>query len=373
MTLSDTGLRFVVEPSSVSLTSEEREQLQELRPAGVMFRKRNFLQDAPYDEWLSEYARLLEDIRGAVRRPNLLIMIDHEGGRVHRFPQPITRFPYPAFYGSSEDSIRRVTEAMAVELKSLGVNVSCSPVADIHSNPKNPVINQRAYGRTAEEVCKRAVLCARTLLQNGIVPCGKHFPGHGDTGTDSHFALPVLHKSEVELHALELKPFEALVNEGVSLLMTAHILLPHLDKKYPATLSPAILRNLLREQMGYEGVVVADALGMNAIKNIVDSEEFSILATKAGVDLLLYVGDPVSIGDAIRCNKQLSVALERDEALLKSEMESEQRICALLESVSHYSVSQLPTEILEKHASLASSLSSHKEWEEFTFHVPGYD
>ena len=370
---TDTGLRFIVEPSSVRLSSEERDQLKELRPAGVMFRKRNFLQDAPYEKWLEEYSRLLEEIRVAIGRPKLLVMIDHEGGRVHRFPPPITRFPYPAFYASSEDSIKKVTEAMAVELKSLGVNVSCSPVADIHSNPDNPVINQRAYGRTAEEVCKRVVLCARTFLQHGIVPCAKHFPGHGDTGTDSHFALPVLDKSLVELQTLELQPFGALINEGVPLIMTAHILLPLLDRKYPATLSPAILRDVLRQTMGFDGVVVADALGMNAIKTTVESDEFSNLATKAGVDLLLYVGDPVSISDAIRCNRQLSIGLERDESLLERELESEQRIQSVLDVIPHYPVFQLSKEILEKNTSLAYSLSNYKEWEEFKLHIPGYD
>jgi beta-N-acetylhexosaminidase len=369
----DTGLRFIVEPSSVRLTSLEKEQLQELRPAGIMFRKRNFLQEAPYEQWLGEYSLLLDDIRGAVGRPNLLVMIDHEGGRVHRFPPPVTRFPYPAFYASSEDSVRRVTEAMAVELKSLGVNVSGSPVADIHSNPDNPVINQRAYGRTADEVCKRAVICARTLIENGIIPCGKHFPGHGDTGTDSHFALPVLDKSLEELQALELKPFEALISEGVTLLMTAHILLPHLDKNHPATLSPVILRNLLREKMGFRGVVVADALGMNAIKKTVDSDDFGILASKAGVDLLLYVGDPVSIGDAIRCKRQMSVAIEKEESLFEKEVESEQRIRTLLDMAPHYPVFQLSKELLDRNASLASSLNTHREWEEFTLHIPGYD
>lgn len=373
MTAQDTGLRFIVEPSSVRLSTEERDQLQELRPSGVMFRKRNFLQDVPYEEWLAAYSLLLKEIRDAVGRPNLFIMIDHEGGRVHRFPPPITRFPYPAFYAASDDSIVRVADAMAIELQSLGVNVSCSPVADIHSNPDNPVINQRAFGRTAEEVSKRAVLCAHTLRQSGILPCGKHFPGHGDTGTDSHFALPVLHKSLHELQALELKPFQALIDEAIPLLMTAHILLPHIDSKNPATLSPLVLRDLLRDQMGFGGVVVADALGMNAIKASVDSNEFGILATLAGVDLLLYVGDPVSMSDAARCNKELLAAVQRDEALLEKELESEHRIRTLLETVPNYTVSQLSKDLLDKHSALASSLSDHKEWEEFILNIPGYD
>ena len=373
MTEQDLGLRFIVEPSSTRLTSEEREQLRIVRPAGVMFRKRNFLQDAPYPEWLSSYAELLADVRAAIGRPNIIVSVDHEGGRVHRFPPPITRFPYPAYYSASDEAIREVATAMAIELKTLGVNLSCSPVADIHSNPDNPVINQRAFGRTAVEVTHRAQLCASHLLQHGIFPCAKHFPGHGDTSADSHFAVPVVDRSLDQLLEAELAPFAALIKLGIPAIMSAHIMLPQLDANSTATLSKPIMVDLLRTKLGFTGVTIADALGMMAIKGEVDGGSFAERATNAELDLLLYVGDPVSIGDALRCKEELTTLMNSSQEHRDKEIRCERRIASLLEKLPCYEVSALEDATLNRHQALCAALPQQAEWSDFVLDIPGYD
>src|SRR5271170_360733 len=198
------GKKLLVEPSGPRLTDEEKSVLHELRPGAIMFRKRNFLQDADYATWLDVYRKLIQDCREAVERDALILSVDHEGGRVMRFPPPITGFPYASHWG---DSVEAVAKAMATELKSLAINVNFAPVADIHSNPDNPVIGERAFAREPQAVAQAAVQFANALRTNGICPCAKHFPGHGDTAADSHFGLPVLDISREDLKKRELVPF----------------------------------------------------------------------------------------------------------------------------------------------------------------------
>ena len=191
-----------------------------------MLRSRNFARDLPYSAWLARYASLLNDVRATIGRERIVVCIDHEGGQVHRFPQPITRFPYPAFYAASDDAVEGVSQVWATELKSLGINVTFSPCADIHTNPDNPVIKHRAYGTTPHTVATAVKTCAATLRREGVIPCAKHFPGHGDTGIDSHYALPVLNRSVDELRDRELIPFKALIDDGLEMVMSAHHRLP---------------------------------------------------------------------------------------------------------------------------------------------------
>ncbi|RMG39643.1 MAG: glycoside hydrolase family 3 protein, partial [Candidatus Dadabacteria bacterium] len=239
LTLKDIGLKFIIEPSGPSLTDDERYLIKHLQPAGVMFRSRNFLQDAPYNEWLSCYRELVAEIRSLIKRKHVILSIDHEGGRAIRPPAPITRFPYAIKWA---DSIETVTEMIAIELRALAINLNFAPVADIHSNPDNPVIGPRAFGSTAAEVTEKCLLFLKTLRANGISGCPKHFPGHGDTHTDSHFELPVLELPPDKLKERELVPFKTLINSGADIVMTAHVLYPLIDPNHPATLSEVILK-----------------------------------------------------------------------------------------------------------------------------------
>ncbi len=368
----DLGIRFIVEPSGAELGEDEKAALRELRPAGIMLRKRNFRHDLPYEQWLELYARLLSDCRNAIGRQSIIVSVDHEGGAVHRFPSPVTRFPYAATYGAEPDAVRQVASAMGEELAALGVNLSFAPVADIHSNPRNPVINERAFGIEPQQVSKAAVACMQGLQQHGVVACAKHFPGHGDTADDSHYALPVVAHSIEQLEQRELVPFKALIDQGIEMVMSAHIMVPALDPLNQATISWTILTQLLREKLGFKGLVIADALGMQGIHGTVTSGTFSVQAHRAGLDLFLVVGDTVSIGDGISLRDEFVKALKSGEIELASVRATERRISRFLESLPQQVVRQLPAETLLQHANLAQKLSGNAPWSRFVFDPVGF-
>lgn len=370
----DLGLRFIVEPSSTALSADEAALLADLRPVGVMLRKRNFIQNAPYAEWLAAYNKLLADIRAAIGRPSIIVCIDHEGGNVVRFPAPVTRFPYPAFYASSDAAVAQVSQMMATELRTLGINVSFSPVADIHSNPANPVINERAFGRTAEEVARSACICAAALRASGIIPCAKHFPGHGDTAADSHYSLPVVHASLEQLETREFAPFRALIKDGIEMIMSAHIVVPALDAQNQATLSPVIMKSVLRDRLGFKGITVADALGMKAIHDSLSQGSFAMRAHDAGIDLLLMVGDTVSIADAVALRNEWSRELQSaSEAATGSLKETENRLAQFVQTVPQHQVTELDQQTLAAHAKLAADLAAKSPWSTFQFNPVGFD
>ena len=152
----------------------------------------------------------------------------------------------------------RFARALAAELRAVGVTLDYTPVLDIHTNPTNPVIGDRALAETPEDVARLGTSHHRDPAGEGIAACGKHFPGHGDTSTDSHHELPLIEHPPDRLEAVELVPFRAAIEAGVAGIMTAHILVPALDEERPGTLSPAIVDGLLKEKLGFEGVVLTD-------------------------------------------------------------------------------------------------------------------
>lgn len=360
------GQHFIIEPTGTALTDDERRILKDLRPAGVMFRKRNFLPDKPYQEWLATHKKLLSEIREIVGRENLIVCIDHEGGQIVRPPAPITRFPYPARWAGRT---KLVTEAMAIELRSLGINLSFAPVADIHSNPDNPVINERAFGRTAAEASQGALECARILESHKVLPCAKHFPGHGDTKTDSHYDLPILDASLDDLRVRELVPFKTLIDAGCDFVMTAHLLFPKIDRNEMATTSERLLKNLLRDEMGFNGVIVADALGMKAISERLGSEKFVLQAVRATLDLFLVVGPTVTMQHAVMLAEQLEEAARRDTTIADLLAASSARIDAACKKLTVHEVRALDTEVFVRHAALATELQQQTAWSGFTFHA----
>jgi beta-N-acetylhexosaminidase len=169
----------------------------------------------------------------------------------------------------------------------MGFDIDFAPVLDIHTNPANPVIGKRAFGTTAETVTKRALAFARGLDEAGILACGKHFPGHGDTATDSHLELPRVDHSWERLDAVELAPFAAAAKAKLPMIMTAHVVFSILDPQRPATMSPKVVNGVLRERLGYEGVIVSDDLDMNAIAEHMSVGTAAVSAIRAGCDVLL--------------------------------------------------------------------------------------
>jgi beta-N-acetylhexosaminidase len=198
---------------------------------------------------------------------------------------------------------RKVAEASADELLAMGVNMDLGPVVDINTNPLNPVIGVRSFGSTVDEVAQMGSETVRGIQARGVSAVAKHFPGHGDTAVDSHRDLPVLPHSRERLAATELRPFQAAMQAGVDGVMTAHLYLPAIEPRanLPATLSHTVLTGLLREQLGFQGLILTDALDMDAIKKDRTAAEAAVQAFEAGADLLLVAGitaeDRAVLGD----------------------------------------------------------------------------
>jgi beta-N-acetylhexosaminidase len=224
----------------------------------------------------------------ATDRP-ILVAIDHEGGRVARLGAPFTQFPPAAVVGKagSPHLAYRQGIAMGEELRSVGIDIDFAPVLDVASNPKNPVIGERSFGSHPRTVSRLGISVAHGLQRTGVVPCGKHFPGHGDTAVDSHLDLPVVRRSLGDIERTELLPFRRAIQSGIDALMTAHVVFTALDAERPATLSRRVLSELLRERLRFRGVVFSDDLEMKAISDRFDPADAAILALEAGVDWLL--------------------------------------------------------------------------------------
>jgi beta-N-acetylhexosaminidase len=231
---------------------------------------------------------------GALRRAApadapVIVAIDQEGGVVQRLRAPLTEWPDMLSLGSTGDPAltERVGRALGDELAALGIGWDFAPVLDVHTNPDNPVIGNRAFGTTPDAVALHALAFWRGLKAAGLVGSGKHFPGHGDTHADSHFTLPVVAHDAERLRAVELAPFAAAARAGIDSIMTAHVIYPALDRNWPATLSRKILTEILRGEIGFAGVIVSDDLGMKAVADRYPIEEIAVSSIAAGADHLL--------------------------------------------------------------------------------------
>jgi beta-N-acetylhexosaminidase len=236
----------------------------------------------------------LAEVVGALRAAApgdlpLLVSIDQEGGLVQRLRAPATEWPPMLAVGSAGDSARAalVGRALGEELAAVGVGWNFAPVLDVHTNPANPVIGNRAFGTSPEVVSRQALAFWRGLRDAGVVGCGKHYPGHGDTMTDSHHELPVVPHDIERLRKVELAPFASAARAGVEAFMTAHVMYPALDPDRPATLSRRIATEVLRGDLGFRGVLVSDDLNMKAVAARYSIEELAVQAIEAGCDHLL--------------------------------------------------------------------------------------
>lgn len=272
-------------------------------------------------------ARLVNAYQEAAEKYNLLITIDQEGGIVTRL-QSGTHMPGNMALGAtrSEEVAEKVGKAIGEELHSLGINMNLAPVLDVNNNPDNPVIGVRSYGEDPELVGKMGTAYIKGLQESGTAATAKHFPGHGDTATDSHFSLPVVPHDIDRLKAVELYPFQQAMNAGIDAVMTAHVTFPNVDdstaisKKdgsvipVPATLSNKVLTGLMREEMGYNGLIITDAMNMQAIADHFGPVDAAIRTVKAGSDIVLMpVGlDAVANGlyDAVNTGE---ISIERIE------------------------------------------------------------
>lgn len=258
------------------------EWLAEGQIGGVILFARNV--DTP-----AQLAELVRSLLAAAKHPPL-ISIDQEGGIVARLREGFSESPGAMALGAadSEALAEQVTAALGAELRALGINFNLAPVVDIGHDSSNPVISTRTLGAQADRVSRLAVAQVRGFQSAGVGACAKHFPGHGNTPTDSHVSLPVVSGALDFLWATDLVPFRATVEAGIASVMISHVKFEALDPDYPSTLSPTIITGLLREEIGFEGLVVTDCMEMQAITQNYGAGESAVLAALAGVDAMFF-------------------------------------------------------------------------------------
>ncbi len=284
------GQLFIVGFDGTELSRDIRDLFRRYPPGGVILFKRNLVDPA-------QILRLTQDLQASVLPLWALVCIDQEGGRVWRLPPEFTFFPEARALGNAGSTALAwsASGVIAQELSAVGIHCNFAPVLDLHTNPDNPVIGDRSFGSDPPSA---AALARSTLLSfraHGITGCGKHFPGHGDTDLDSHETLPTVSADRERLSTVEMVPYRILARDArrpLELVMTAHVRYPALDPKRPATLSRRILRGVLRGQIGFEGLIVTDDLEMGAITKNYGPDEASLLALRAGADLLMFCHTP---------------------------------------------------------------------------------
>ena len=243
----------------------------------------------------------------------VLLAIDQEGGRVQRLRAPWTEWPAMRRLGERDEpaTTAAVATAIARELADLGIGLDFAPVVDVDTNPVNPVIGDRSFAREPGRVSRHATAFITALQAAGVAACAKHFPGHGDTTSDSHLELPRLEHDLDRLREVELPPFRAAIAAGVASVMSAHVLFPRLDRARPATLAPDVM-NLLRGELGYDGVVFSDDLEMKAVADHFAPEPLVRGALAAGCDALLVCRRMDLVREVLRLLERApDAALER--------------------------------------------------------------
>jgi beta-N-acetylhexosaminidase len=289
-----------------------RQLIAEFDLGGVIYFDRNVGEPG-------QLAELSREVSALARDWPFWISVDQEGGRVARLKAPFTVWPPACTLGRSGDEAlaARFARALADELLAVGINLDYTPVLDVHTNPANPVIGDRALAETAEDVARLGAVVIRALQEAGVAACGKHFPGHGDTSVDSHEDLPIVAHDRRRLEAVELVPFRRAVAEGVATLMTAHVLIPDIDEHRPGSLSPRIVQEWLKDTLGYQGVVISDDLGMKAISRSLPLGRASVDAIAAGCDAVLL------------CNSTIDEQVDALEALIHAAETGELRTTRL--------------------------------------------
>ncbi len=285
---------------------------------GVILFRRNI--EGPHQ--VAEFLRsLLENAIGAP-----LVAIDQEGGRVQRLRTPVLELPPMRAFGQRGDAAltREAARLLGGQLRALGFSMNFAPVLDVDSNPANPVIGDRSFSADPRVVIEQGLAFAAGLSDAGMLACGKHFPGHGDTDLDSHLALPVLRHDRARLDTVELAPFRRAHAMGA--LMTAHVVFEGLDPTLPATLSPKVVRELLREDLGYPGVVISDDLEMKAVRDRWGVLDGGLRAIEAGCDMLLVCSD---VDACFKLRSALAARAEVDRAFRARLTEAAERGRAL--------------------------------------------
>ena len=280
------GQMLIVTDSSTIADEDLLKKLETIKPGGFILFSDNI-------ESYEQTTKLIEDINSTADIP-MFISIDQEGGRVARIKKlsdtEVTTIPamYKLGLTKDEELAYEVGKVVGEELRALNINMDFAPVLDIYSNPENTVIGDRAFGSTAELVSNMALSFSQGLESTGVISVYKHFPGHGDTYEDSHNTLPIITKTKEELMELELIPFKDAIEIGADVIMVGHLAVPSITgNSTPASLSKEVITELLKKELGFNGIVITDALNMGALTKQYTEEEIYINAINAGIDILL--------------------------------------------------------------------------------------
>lgn len=336
LTLGFEGVRY---------TSALGSWFKKIKPGGVILFSRNIKTSSQTETLISDLKKLSEDVTGL----SLIVAVDQEGGRVARLPKDFAVFMshsygdlfdgvkdgFPAARTLGEDGSGDQAEVvyglMGKVLRLLGFNLDYAPVLDLDTNEENPVIGDRSFGHEADKVARLGRAAIRGLKKSGMLTCCKHFPGHGGTSTDSHQQLPIDERPAERFREAEFLPFREAIVEEVEFIMTAHVVYPAFDDKYPATLSRKIITDILRGEIGFNGVIVSDDLDMKAVTSRFADDEAARLALKAGIGNLLVCHD----GPRQWTVFETALRLIDDGTLMENEVKN--RLSKLLEAKSKVS------------------------------------
>ncbi len=316
------GQLIVLSYRSPKMDDTLRNTLKEVKPGGFILFKENM-------STFYKSLDLIKEIKSSSKVP-MFISIDEEGGSVQRLKAltdvTVSDVPFMSEVGSKNDKelAYEVGTLLAEELRVFGINMDFAPVIDVYSNPDNKVIGKRSFGSDTEVVSSMGINVAKGLGEHGVIPVYKHFPGHGNTSTDSHYDLPVVDKTKDELMSLDLVPFKKVIDSGAEVIMIGHLSVPELTSdNTPASLSKDIITNLLKDELGFKGVVVTDALDMGALTNYYEDSEICVKALEAGVDMLLMPSDSRT------CFKAVKEALNEGKLTLDRINESVEKLLTL--------------------------------------------
>lgn len=316
------GQQLVIGLQGTAVSDDLRKLVAEIRPAGFVLFARNVAEPEQVVELNRELASLVDE------RAPALLAVDQEGGRVQRIRAPATEWPTMRDVGSDPATVTAFSEALALEVASLGFNLNFAPVADVHNEPDNPIIGDRAFASTAPEVGRAVAAFVEAHQRNGVIACAKHFPGHGATTVDSHLDLPIVDRPNDALEQVELPPFKAAVDAGVGTIMTSHVVYTAWDETWPATLSPTAIRGRLREDMAFDGVVFSDDLEMKALRGRWPLQQQIHRALDSSVDVFLVCSDAALQIDTFEA---LVRAQEGDGSRAHASRDAERRVHALRE------------------------------------------
>ena len=309
------GQRICAGFTGTEVTDEIRDLIREWKVGNILLFSRNVVSYPQLKQLCADLDALIREETGVPP----LIMIDEESGAVSRLGHLAGETPSAGAIGATDrpENARAIGALIGRRLRAVGINMSLSPVLDCLTQPKNRVMGNRCFAPEPEKVARFGRAYIEGLHEAGILTCGKHFPGHGDTATDSHFALPTIEKPLSALEQTELVSFRATIEAGTDAMMSAHIRFPALDDA-PATISAKILNGLLREKLGFRGLIISDGMEMKAMLDMFPIPEGVLLALKAGVDIALVCHEPPEA--AASCLRAMEAALagEMTEETLES-------------------------------------------------------